>query len=81
MDEKQFGEIEKALLFVSESRKRVQRASKTIAAAGADQHLVDALDELESNLAELHRTTMQKTYFAVPDDDALFASSVGKQTD
>lgn len=75
MNEAHFGEIEKALLFVSEARLRSERAAQTIAAAGADQHLVDAMQELARGLAELHRVAMQQTYFAVPAEDALFSGS------
>ena len=75
MNEAYFSEIEKALLFVSEARKRAGRSATTIERAGADEHLVEAMRDLEKGLAELHRLAMQQTYFAVPDDNALFAAS------
>ncbi len=66
MNEAHFAEIEKALLYVSEARKRAGKASVAIAKDGAEPHLVAALDALEVELAALHRRTMQGTYFAVP---------------
>lgn len=65
MNESHFNEIEKTLLYVSEARGRAERAARAIAKTGAELHLVVALTEAEAALAEVSRTLMQKTYFAV----------------
>jgi hypothetical protein len=66
VNEAHFAEVEKTLLFVSEARQRAERAAKALAKDGADEHLVEALEEAERELAEVHRLLMQSTYFAVP---------------
>ena len=68
MNEAHFAEIEKALLYVSEARERAERPARTIAKDGAEPHLVEALGEAERELEALGRKLMQRTYFAVPDD-------------
>jgi hypothetical protein len=66
VNEAHFAEVEKALLYVSEARERAERAAKTIARDGGDQHLVNALEEADHDLLSVHRRLMQATYFAVP---------------
>jgi hypothetical protein len=66
MNETHFAEVEKTLLYVSEARERAERAARTLARAGAEPHLVAALEDAERELAGLHRQLMQATYFAVP---------------
>lgn len=68
MNEAHFSEIEKTLLYISEARIRAERAAKLIAKDGADEHLVEALEEADRELLALHRKLMQSTYFAVPED-------------
>ena len=65
MNEAHFAEVEKTLLFVSEARQRAERAAKGLGKDGADEHLVEALEEAEQELAAIHRRLMQSTYFAV----------------
>jgi len=66
MNEAHFAEVEKTLLYVSDARQRAERAAKALAKDGADDHLVEALEEAEQELAAIHRRLMQSTYFAVP---------------
>ncbi len=65
MDEAQFGEIEKVLLYISDARERAERVAQILAKADAEPHLVDALQQAERELEALGRTLMQRTYFAV----------------
>ena len=65
MNERHFAEIEKTLLFISEARKRAERATKDLRSDCADQHLVAALEDTERELEALGRRLMQNTYFAV----------------
>lgn len=68
MNEEHFAEIEKTLLFISEARKRAERAAAGLESDGAEAHLVAALRQTERELEELGRRLMQQTYFAVPKD-------------
>lgn len=66
MNEAHFAEIEKTLLYVSEARKRAQKAIAELRKDDAEPHLVTALEDAERELEALGRHLMQKTYFAVP---------------
>jgi hypothetical protein len=66
VNEEHFAEIEKTLLYVSEARERAERTARRLEKAGAEPHLVEALEEAERELEALGRTLMQRTYFAVP---------------
>ncbi len=69
MDEGHLNEVEKTLLYISEARERASRASDALERAGAERHLVLALQDSERSLAEQHRRLMQRTFFAVPYND------------
>jgi len=71
MNEAHFSEIEKVLLYVSEARERAERARAELLRAGAEQHLVDALDESRAVLRGEHRRLMQATFYAVPGQEKL----------
>lgn len=67
MTEKQFSEVERVLLHLSDARMRARRAAEAVEEDGADAHIVAALRDTEQHLADLHRTLSQSTYYAVPD--------------
>ena len=66
MNERHFAEIEKTLLYISQARKRAEKAVKELRRAKAEPHLITALDVAERGLEELGRKLMQQTYFFVP---------------
>ena len=66
VNEAHFAEIEKALLYISEARKRAERTAKELRRDNAEPHLVEALEKAERELEVLGRHLMQETYFAVP---------------
>jgi hypothetical protein len=66
VNEAHFAEIEKALLYISEARKRVEKAAKELRQDDAESHLVIALEDAGVELGGLGRRLMQQTYFAVP---------------
>jgi hypothetical protein len=68
VNEAHFAEIEKVMLYVSEARERAERAARALAKDGSDEHLVEALREAERELEAVGRTLMQRTYFAVPEE-------------
>jgi hypothetical protein len=67
VDEKDYIEVERALLYVGEARDRAARSADALAKGGAGDHLVEALREAEQQLSEIHTQLMQRTYFAVTD--------------
>ena len=66
MDERHFAEIDAAMIYIEEARARAERAAKSLAAEGAEPHLVDALAEAEEQLSDVARSLRQGTLFAVP---------------
>lgn len=72
MNERHFAEIEKTLLFVSQARKRAEKAIAELKRDGAEPHLVVALEKAERDLEELGRNLMQETYLAVPKEQLSF---------
>jgi hypothetical protein len=73
MTEQQSSEVEKVLLHISDARSRARRAAEACTSDGADDHIVVALREAERQLADLHRTLAQGTYYAVPDESLKLA--------
>lgn len=66
LDEQHFAEIDVAMLYIEEARKRAERAAKALRDEGADAHLVEALERSEAELSEVARRLRQGTFFAVP---------------
>ena len=80
MNEAHFAKIEKTLLFVSDARKRAEKAAKELKRDGADAHLVAALESAEKReLEALGRRPMQQTYFAVPKDQLELAPEAERE--
>jgi threonyl-tRNA synthetase len=69
VSERHLSEVERVLLYISEARERAQRARNALQSAGAEAHLIAALDAAEEALAADHRKLMQRTFFAVASSD------------
>jgi hypothetical protein len=67
-EEFQLAEVEKTLLYISEARARADRSRAALERDGAEEHVVQALADSAEALAAEHRRLLQRTYFAVPDD-------------
>lgn len=65
-DEAHFAEIDVAMLYVEEARARAERAAKQLKGAGAEPHLVEALERTQAQLSDTARQLRQGTFFAVP---------------
>lgn len=65
MTEQESKEVEKVLLHLADVRTRTRKAAEALEKAGASAHLANAVRETEKQLAELHRTLSQGTYYAV----------------
>jgi septation ring formation regulator EzrA len=66
LDEKHFAEIDVAMLYIEEARKRAERAAAALRSDGADAHLIEALERSEEELSDVARRLRQGTFFAVP---------------
>ena len=66
MDEAHFGEIDVAMLYIEEARKRAERAAAALRSDDADAHLVEALERSEKELSDVARRLRQGTFFAAP---------------
>jgi hypothetical protein len=61
-----FEEIDVAMLYIEEARKRAESSAAALRRDGADQHLIEALEASERELSEVARRLRQGTFFAVP---------------
>ena len=66
LDEQHFAEIDVAMLYIEEARRRAERAVAALRADGADAHLVEALERSEKELSDVARRLRQGTFFATP---------------
>ena len=66
LDEKNFEEIDVAMLYIEEARRRAETAAAALRKNGAEQHLVAALEASEQELSDVARRLRQGTFFAVP---------------
>jgi predicted O-methyltransferase YrrM len=69
-EETHFKEIDVALMYVEEARQRAERAATALRRAGAEPHLVEALDEAREELSATGKRLLQRTHFAVPSAQA-----------
>jgi hypothetical protein len=66
LDEQAFEQIDVAMLYIEEARARTERAAAEMRKLGAEQHLIDAMDQAQEELSDLARRLRQGTFFAVP---------------
>ena len=65
-NEKHYGEIDAALLFLDSATRRIDRAIGMLRSEGAEEHLVEALERAREEVLTTRRKLMQGTLFAVP---------------
>ncbi len=66
LDEKHYGEIDVVLLIIENARRRAEKAAAELRAEGAEDFLVDALEQVQDDLSEAAKKLRQGTFFAVP---------------
>ena len=66
LDEKHFEEIDVAMLYIEEARRRAEVAAAALRRDGAEPHLIEALEASERELSDVARRLRQGTFFAVP---------------
>jgi hypothetical protein len=66
VDERNYGEVDVVLLYLEDARRRAERAAADLRAGGAEDFLVEALEQVQEDLAEAAKKLTQGTFFAVP---------------
>jgi hypothetical protein len=66
VDEPHFAEIDVTMLYIEEARARAERAVATLRSAGAEAHLIEALEQSQQELSLAAKRLRQGTFFAVP---------------
>lgn len=66
MDEEHFAEIDVVMLYLEQARERAERGAAALRAAGAEQHLIEAVERSEAELSDVARRLRQGTFFAAP---------------
>lgn len=77
MNEKHMGVVERALLNLSESRRKLRVSADELRSDGADAHLIEALEKAEQDLEATYKATFQATYFHVSEADMASAGASG----
>ena len=63
-----WAEIDVAMLYIEEARRRAERAVAALRSDDADAHLVAALERSEKELSDVARRLRQGTFFATPNE-------------
>lgn len=65
-DEREYREIDVAMLYIEEARRRTEGGASTLRGMDAEPHLVEAVERAQAELSEVARSFRQGTFFAVP---------------
>jgi hypothetical protein len=65
-DEKQYGEVDVVLLHIEQARRRAERAVAELRADGAEDFLVEAMEQAQAELSATAKKLIQGTFYAVP---------------
>lgn len=66
-DEQQYGEVDVVLLYLENARRRAERAAADLRAGGAEDFLIEALEQVQEDISDAAKKLRQGTFFAVPD--------------
>jgi hypothetical protein len=66
-DEQIYGQVDVVLLYIEEARRRSEKAAAELRAAGAEDFLIEALEQSQETLSQTAKKLIQGTFFAVPD--------------
>ena len=66
LDEKHYGEVDVVLLCIEDARRRAERAAAELRGSGAEDFLVEALEQAQAELSETAKKLIQGSFFAVP---------------
>ena len=71
-DEAHFREVDVAMLYIEEARRRAESGAAALKRMQAEPHLVEAMEAAQADLSETGRRLRQGTFFAVPSAQASF---------
>ena len=66
LDEKHYGEVDVVLLCIEHAPRRAERAAAELRGSGAEDFLVEALEQAQAELSETAKKLIQGSFFAVP---------------
>lgn len=65
-DEQNYGEVDVALLYIEDARRRIEKAAAELRAGGAEDFLVEAMEQAHEELSATAKRLIQGTFYAVP---------------
>lgn len=65
-DEQHYGEVDVVLLYIEDARRRAERAAAELRAGGAEDFLVEAMEQVQEELSRSAKKLIQGTFYAVP---------------
>lgn len=68
LNEKHMSAIERSLLKISDTRKKLNAACADLTSSKADEYLLDALKQADRDLELAYKKLFQNTYFHVSDE-------------
>lgn len=71
-DEREYREIDVAMLYIEEARCRAEGGAGALRKMDAEPHLAEAMERAQAELSEVARTLRQGTFFAVPSAQTTF---------
>lgn len=66
LDEKNYGEVDVVLLYIEDARRRTELACAALRAGGAEDFLLEAMEQAQEQLSATAKLLTQGTFFAVP---------------
>jgi hypothetical protein len=72
LDEKNYGEVDVVLLYIEDARRRTERSIAELREGGAEDFLVEALEQAQEELSQTAKRLIQGTFFAVPKAQLTF---------
>lgn len=72
LDEKHYGEVDVVLLYIEDARRRAERAAAELRAGGAEDFLVESMEQVQEELSRSAKRLIQGTFYAVPKTQLTF---------
>lgn len=71
-NEQHYGEVDVVLLCIESARRRAERAAAELRASGAQDFLIEALEQVQQEMSASAKKLTQGTFFAVPSAQLSF---------
>ena len=66
LDERNYGEVDVVLLHIEDARRRAEQACVALRDGGAEDFLLEAMEQAQEQLSATAKILTQGTFFAVP---------------